>query len=419
MEYGLIGKPLTHSFSREIHGKIASYDYQLCEIEPEMLPAFMEKRDFSAINVTIPYKQAVIPFLSWIDENAKKIGAVNTVVNRDGKLYGYNTDFIGLCAEIRMAGLDFTGGKVLILGTGGTSLTAHAASEACGASAIIVVGRHAKDGVICYEDAYRLHADADFIINTTPCGMYPSPDGTPEISGIPIDLSRFPSLCGVIDVVFNPLRTNLILNARARGIPAEGGLYMLVGQAVAASELFTGTELPQDLTDRIYHELRAEKENIVLTGMPGSGKTTVGKRLAAEWHRPFYDTDAEIVRQAGKSIPALFEEIGEEGFRIIESKIIRNLANTVTGAVIATGGGAILRDDNIRALRRTGRLYFLNRPLERITPTSNRPLADSRAALGKRFAERYDRYRTTCDCEINTDENIDHTILTIRKDFLI
>lgn len=417
MKYGLIGEHLPHSFSKEIHAKIASYEYELHELSKDQLAGFMQKHDFLGINVTIPYKEAVIPFLSEVDETAKRIGAVNTVVNRNGRLFGYNTDAYGMRALILKTGLDFTDAEVLILGTGGTAHTAHAVAESLGAKTVITVGRTAKNGAVTYDEAYRSHADADFIINTTPCGMYPYPDGKEGMAGIPVDLSKFTSLRGVIDAVFNPLRTNLVLEAAERGIPAGGGLYMLVAQAVAAAEIFTGTAYDAEILDKVYREIRAEKENIVLTGMPGSGKTTVGQYLANELGRRFYDTDAEIVKKTGKEISALFAEIGNDGFRALEAEVIAEISGHVTGAVIATGGGAVLRDDNVRALKRTGRLYFLNRSLDKIEPTADRPLALDRAALEARFRERYERYLATCDIEIVTDENVYHTADSIKEDF--
>lgn len=417
MKYGLIGEHLPHSFSKEIHAKIASYEYDLHELSKDQLAGFMQKHDFSGINVTIPYKEAVIPFLSEVDETAKRIGAVNTVVNRNGKLFGYNTDAYGMRALILKTGLDFTDAKVLILGTGGTAHTAHAVAESLGAKTVVTVGRTAKNGAVTYDEAYRSHADADFIINTTPCGMYPYSDGKEGMAGIPVDLSKFTSLRGVIDAVFNPLRTNLVLEAAERGIPAGGGLYMLVAQAVAAAEIFTGTAYDAEILDKVYREIRAEKENIVLTGMPGSGKTTVGQYLANELGRRFYDTDAEIVKKTGKEISALFAEIENDGFRALEAEVIAEISGHVTGAVIATGGGAVLRDDNVRALKRTGRLYFLNRSLDKIEPTADRPLALDRAALEARFRERYERYLATCDIEIVTDENVYHTADSIKEDF--
>ena len=417
MKYGLIGEHLPHSFSKEIHAKIADYIYELHEIEKDKLDAFMIAKDFIAINVTIPYKKDVIPYLSEVDENAKRIGAVNTIVNRDGKLFGYNTDFFGMSALIKKIGLDFKGKKVAVLGTGGTSNTAIAVCEALGAKQTIVVGRTAKNGVITYEELYQKHYDTDYLINTTPCGMYPYPDGNEKIAGTAVDLSLFPSLKGVVDAVYNPLRPNFVMDALERGIPAEGGLYMLVAQAVVAAEKFMDKTIDPSVTDRIFNEIRASKENIVLSGMPGSGKSTVGKYLSQMLNRKFIDTDEEIVKQTGKEITDIFAEIGNEGFRRIEAEVIARVSSENQGAIIATGGGAILRDDNVRALKRNGKIYFLNRPIENIVPTADRPLALDRAALEARFCERYARYLSTSDQEINTVESVWKTAKMISEDF--
>ena len=417
MKYGLIGEHLPHSFSKEIHAKIAPYIYELHEIEKSALHDFMTKKEFTAINVTIPYKKDVIPYLDEIDENAKKIGAVNTIVNKSGKLYGYNTDFFGMRALIGKLELELSGSKVLILGTGGTSNTARAVAEAMNAKDIIVVGRNKKNDVISYEEAYEKHKNADYIINTTPCGMFPYPDGNETISGTPIRLDSFPKVKGVVDAVYNPLRTNLIMDAMEKDIPAEGGLYMLVAQAVVAAEKFMNKKLDESLTDLIFKEIQNSKENIVLTGMPGSGKSTVGKALAAALNRKFIDTDSVIAEKTGKEITQIFAEIGNDGFRKIEAEVIASVSSKNQGIVIATGGGAILRDDNVRALKRSGKIYFLNRPIEYIVPTADRPLALDRAALEARFHERYERYLSTCDLEIKTNESIQHTVDVIMEDF--
>ena len=288
MKYGLIGEHLPHSFSKEIHESFAPYTYELCELAPEEVGPFMEKADFSAINVTIPYKETVMPYLAEIHEAARAIGAVNTVVWREGRLVGYNTDFFGLSALVRRIGISLADRKVLILGTGGTAHTARAVAKAEGAREILTAGRRPEAGQISYHDALLYHTDAEVIFNTTPCGMYPYPDGNERISGCPLDLSHFPSLVGVVDAVYNPLRTNLVLKARERGIPAEGGLYMLVAQAVVASRIFLGEEIEEivadpateALTDRVFLKIATDKENLVLTGMPASGKSTVGRMLA-------------------------------------------------------------------------------------------------------------------------------------------
>lgn len=432
MKYGLIGEHLPHSFSKEIHERLG-YEYKLAELSPDELDGFMKKRDFAAINVTIPYKSAVIPYLAEMNEGARQIGAVNTVINRGGKLYGYNTDHFGMCALIDKLGLELCQKKVLILGTGGTSNTAAAVAEHFKASDIIKVGRSAKDGSITYGEAYRDHSDADIIINTTPCGMFPFPDGearkkvasasgenaaeAEQLSGVPIDISRFPRLCGVVDAVYNPIRTNLVLDAAQRGIAAEGGLYMLVMQAARASEIFTGKAIPSDMRDGIFHEILAQKQNIVLTGMPGSGKSTVGRALAEKLKRAFVDTDTEIVKRTGKTIADIFRDDGEARFRDIEQSIIEEVCAKTVGAVIATGGGAILRDRNVRLLSRNGRIYFLNRAFDKLTPTKDRPIASNAEMLRQRYEERYERYLSTCDKEIKVNENVSDTVTTIMQDF--
>ena len=419
MEYGVIGEHLPHSFSKEIHNRCADYDYRVTELAPHEVEDFIARREFQGINVTIPYKQVVIPMLSHVDESALAIGAVNTVVNRDGELYGYNTDFYGMEALIRRIGIDLAGKKVLILGTGGTSHTAQAVVKAGKAACVVVAGRPVDNPDVTFEQAYQLHTDAQVIINTTPCGMYPYAEGTPERASTPIDISRFPKLVGLVDVVYNPLRTNLVMDAKDRGIPAEGGLYMLVAQAVKACRIFLDlpTEGMDEQTEKIYKEIAAEKENIVLIGMPSAGKSTVGKRLAKELGRPFIDTDEEIVKIAGKEISQIFAEIGEAGFRELESQAVRSVANENMGAVIATGGGAILRPENLRAMKRTGKVYFLDRALERLLPTDDRPLASSKEAIRQRYEERYDLYCKACDTHVKVDENVDHTVEFIRKDF--
>ena len=417
MEYGLIGEHLGRSFSAIIHGKIANYPYELKELSQTELPAFMEKKDFKAINVTIPYKQAVIAYLDEIDENAKKIGAVNTVVNHSGKLIGYNTDFFGMKALADKIGVSLEGKKVLILGSGGTARTANAVAASLGADQILTVSRSEKENCITYKSAYNDHLDAEYIINTTPVGLYPNQDTTDGQLPTPIDLTAFPNLKGVLDAIFNPLRTNLICQAKRQGIAADGGLYMLVAQAVYAAEKFLDTALDRVIIDRIYDELRSQKENIVLIGMPGCGKSTVGKHLAKQLNRPFFDLDEEIVKKAGMAIPKIFKRYGEEYFRQLEVAVIKNEISIHTGSVIATGGGAILRDENVLRLKRNGKLYFIDRPIENISPTPDRPLSTDRSALQKRYDERYPLYCQAADIHIKTNESVDDTVTHIKEDF--
>ena len=291
---GLIGYPLGHSYSPQIHRALADYDYRLWPLKPEELEPFFARRDFAGINVTIPYKERVIPYLDQLSDTARAIGAVNTVVNRDGKLYGDNTDLAGILALIRRMGLVLSGKKVLILGTGGTSKTARAAASQLGAAEVYRVSRSGRDGAVTYRQAEEEHRDAACIINTTPCGMYP------DLGGCPVELDGFPCLEGVVDVIYNPLRSELVLGARQRGIPAEGGLYMLAAQAAYASALFRGCEATEGDIELAYRTVLHRMENIVLIGMPSSGKTTVGRLLAQRTGKEFVDTDA-LVEQANRA----------------------------------------------------------------------------------------------------------------------
>lgn len=410
MKYGCIGEKLSHSFSREIHSLLADYPYQLCEIARDELDSFMKSASFSAINVTIPYKEAVIPYLDEIDEHARVIGAVNTIVNRNGKLYGFNTDFYGMLSLIEHTGIDVCGKKALVLGSGGTSKTARAVLSYLGASEIITVGRVAKDGVVDYEKAEKEHNDAGIIVNTTPVGMYPNADACP------IDLGLFDSVEGVLDAIYNPLRTKLILDAKKRGIKAEGGLYMLVAQGVRASEIFLDTTYPEGTVEKIYKRILAEKENIVLIGMPSSGKSTVGRMLGERLQREFLDTDELIVSEEGRDIPSIFRELGEGEFREIECRIVNNCSH-LNCKILATGGGVVLNPLNIDRLRQNGKIYFIDRPLELLVPTDDRPLANDRRAIEKRFLERYDLYLSRSDRRIVADKDAPSVAEEIIKDF--
>lgn len=411
MTCGLIGRRLGHSYSPQIHRALADYDYKLWELEPEELETFFRRQDFTGVNVTIPYKQAVIPLLDELSETARAIGAVNTVVRRGGKLYGDNTDFAGMAALIHRIVLSLEGKKVLILGTGGTSKTAVAVARSLGAAEVYRLSRSGRDGALTYEDAARLHADADVLINTTPGGMYPA------VEGCPIALDAFPNLSGVVDAVYNPLRTNLVLQARSRGIPAEGGLYMLAAQAAYASALFRGCEPSQRDIDLAYQTVRREMENIVLIGMPSSGKSTVGRALAERLGKRFADSDALVTERIGMPIADYFAQRGEAAFREREQEAVADLAAT-GGQVIATGGGAILRPENVTALRRSGRLVFLDRSPEKLIATADRPLASDREALRRRYEERYDLYCAAADLHIDGDGTVEETAQRIEKEWM-
>ncbi len=413
-KYGCIGKKLTHSFSKEIHAKLADYKYELIELTEEEIGPFFEKKDFEAINVTIPYKQTVMQYLSEISDIAKRIGAVNTIVNKGGKLYGYNTDYYGLKSLITRVGLEVKGKKVLVLGTGGTSKTACVVAADMGAAEILTVSRRKNREYITYEQAIAAHSDSNIIINTTPAGMYP------DLDGIPIDISSFSKLEGVIDAVYNPLCTNLVLDAKAKGIKAEGGLYMLVMQAVAAVEKFLDAKILKDTAERVFSSLHASKENIVLTGMPGSGKSTVGKLLNIDGFE-FIDTDTEIEKRCGSTIKEIIGTKGEKYFRDLEGQIIRDVSSQ-SCRIISTGGGAILREENVRALKQNGKLFFINANLSRLRATDDRPLSDTEDKLAKLYAQRIDIYRKTADItvpDMETPEALAQYILAKRTELIL
>ena len=410
MKYGLIGEHLGHSFSKVIHEKIGDYVYEIKEIEPSLVVPYMEAREFMGINVTIPYKETVIPTLDYIDDSAKKIGAVNTVVNRSGKLYGYNTDYDGMLALTKKIGADIKDKKVLIIGTGGTSKTARAVVSDLGAREIIFVSNIEVTGAISYEELYKSHTDVDVIYNTSPVGMYP------RNYSKPIDIKKFPQVNAVVDVVYNPLRTSLVREANSLGIPSEGGLYMLCAQAVFAYEHFTGKKAPDGIIDEIYSDIVKEKSNIVLVGMPASGKSTVGKALAELTGKELIDTDTEIVKKEGTDIPTIFKDKGEAYFRDLEAEIIEDVSK-LNGKIIATGGGAILRESNAYALKQNGKVYFLDRDLELLMPTADRPLSSDRESITKRYNERYDIYKKVSDARVDSNVAPELVANSILKDF--
>lgn len=410
MIYGCIAEKLSHSFSKEIHSKLYDEPYTLQEVPKAELDSFMRTRDFQAINVTIPYKEAVIPYLDEISPIARDIGAVNTIVNKNGKLYGYNTDFMGLSALIRRAGISLTDRKVLVLGSGGTSKTAFAVAKHLGCREVYRVSRSGKGGCITYEEAKAEHSDAQILINTTPCGMYPN------LGGSAVDLKDYPGTQGVVDAVYNPLRSQLVCDALKKGIPATGGLYMLVAQAVYAVEKFKDITIPAQKIEEIFTELERDKENIVLIGMPGCGKTTVGNALSQVLGMELVDTDAMIVATSGTDIPSIFAQKGEPYFRDLETSAIREAASR-QHCIIATGGGAVLREKNMEFLRQNGRIYFIDRPLEALLPTDDRPLSSDRQALEKRYTERYSLYCGACDRHIRTVDTPEQVIQAIKEDF--
>ena len=403
MEYGLLGERLGHSFSPQIHRDLAGYDYQLLPTPPEAVEDLFARRAFQGLNVTIPYKRTVMPLCDEIDPRAAAIGAVNTVVNRNGRLTGYNTDIDGFLYMARRAGVDMAGKKVVILGSGGTSRTARAAAGELGAREIVTVSRRGEDN---YQNLSR-HADAQVLVNTTPVGMYPS------WGQAPVSLESFPALEGVLDVVYNPLRTALLLQAEERGLPRSCGLPMLVAQAKRAAELFTGQNIDDSRAEAVLHGLRGQLTSIVLIGMPGCGKTTVGRALAEKLGRTFVDLDGEIVRRAGTSIPEIFAREGEAGFRERESALVREFGER-TGLVVSTGGGVVTRRENYIPLKQNGLLLHLRRDPASL-PTDGRPLSQA-TAPEELWRRRAPLYAAFADGEIDNNGTLAGTLEQIEKE---
>ena len=410
MEYGCIGERLGHSFSKEIHNALASYEYSLKELKREELPEFFKNKDFKAINVTIPYKQDVIEYLEWISDEAKSINAVNTIVNNNGKLYGYNTDFYGLKSLIERENVSLKDKKVAILGSGGTSNTAFAVANYLAALSVSKVSRNKKEGYITYDELYEKYSDCEIIINTTPCGMFPK-------TGVSaVDLEKLPKVEAIFDAVYNPLNSKLILDAKAKNITAVGGLYMLVSQAAYAVEKFIEAPVDNNRIEEIFKNLYKQKMNIALIGMPASGKTTVGKVLSEKLQKTFVDSDDEIVKAENKKIPEIFEEFGEAYFRNIEKSVIKELS-MLNSQVISTGGGAILNSENIENLKANSRIYFLDRPLDMLETSSDRPLSSNRVDLEKRYKERYELYKSSADVIIDGGKTVEEVAKIIEEDF--
>ena len=364
MKCGLLGRKLGHSYSPQIHSYLGDYSYELFEKEPEEIEAFLKHGDFTGINVTVPYKKDVIPFLDELTPRAKQLGAVNTIVRRDGKLIGHNTDYFGFELMVKQSGLSVAGKKVLVLGSGGASNTAVAVLQEMDANVIII----SRSGVNNYQNLYQ-HQDAFLIVNTTPVGMYP------HVGVSPVDLDIFPGLEGVLDVIYNPARTQLLLDAQRRGIVAMNGLLMLVAQAKEAAEWFTDSHIDDAVIEKVHGTLRRQMENIILIGMPGCGKTTVGTALAEKLGRRFVDADAELVEHAGRSIPDIFASDGEAGFRKLETEVLASLGKQ-SGLVIATGGGCVTKNRNYPLLHQNGTIFWLHRDLAKL-PTDGRPLSQA------------------------------------------
>ncbi|MCI6012139.1 MAG: shikimate kinase [Firmicutes bacterium] len=395
--FGLLGRKLSHSFSPEIHRMLGEYcepyRYEIFEKEPEELESFLLHGEWTGLNVTIPYKQAVMAYCDEISPQAQRIGAVNTLVRREGKIFGYNTDYTGFRQTVEESGVQVQGAKCIVLGSGGASKAVVCVLEDLGASEVIVVSRDGKTGCD-YSQLKEKHLDAKILVNATPVGMYPDNGRSAVYPG------TFPQLEWVFDLIYNPLRTNLLCQARKSDIEGVNGLKMLVAQAKASAELFLSCKIEDRAVAQIEGKLAMEKENIVLIGMPGCGKSTIGQELADRTGREFIDIDQKIVERAGMAITSIFVEGGENAFRKLEMEACAELQQK-TGAVIACGGGVITREENYYSLAENGRFVFLNRDID-VLPTDGRPVSQS-TPLAHLYAQRLPLYRNWCDMEVQNN----------------
>ena len=404
--YGLLGEHLPHSFSPQIHSALGNRNYNLFEVAPENLDTFMKKHNFKGINVTIPYKKAVIPYLDVISPEAEKIGAVNTIKVVDGKLYGDNTDYFGFKYMVEKSGVTIHNKKALVLGSGGASLTVQAVLRDMNAREIVVLSRNGDDN---YVNMYIKHTDAEIIVNTTPVGMYPDNLNTL------VDLDRFPNLSGVLDVVYNPLKTRLILDAEQRNIPCSAGLSMLVAQAKKAHEIFFDTIVENDVCEQIERSLTLQMCNIVLIGMAGCGKSTIGKRLSELLRKDLVDTDEMIMNTENKPIPEIFAEKGEDYFRWCENVAV-NIAGREKSQIIATGGGVIVRPENYNPLKQNGIIVFINRDAD-LLPTNGRPLSQMHGVKAL-YEKRMPLYRQFADIEVDGNGTVEEVANRIVKEIV-
>lgn len=404
--YGLLGEHLPHSFSPQIHSALGNKDYGLFEIAPEKLEKFMREHSFKGINVTIPYKKAVIPYLDVISPEAQKIGAVNTVKVKDGKLYGDNTDYFGFKYMVEKSKIDIHNKKAIVLGSGGASLTVQAVLRDLGACEVVVISRNGDDN---YVNMYIKHTDAQIIVNTTPVGMYPDNLNTL------VDFDKFPKLSGVLDVVYNPLKTRLILDAEKRGIPSSAGLSMLVAQAKKAHEIFFDTRVNDEVCETIERSLVLQMCNIVLIGMAGCGKSTIGKYLSKALQKDLVDTDEMIVNTENMPIPQIFEEKGEDYFRWCENVAV-NIAGKEKNQIIATGGGVITRPENYNALKQNGIIVFINRDAD-LLPTNGRPLSQMHGVKAL-YEKRMPLYRQFAEIEVDGNGTIEEVANRIIKEII-
>ena len=396
MQCGLLGRTLGHSYSPKIHSMLADYDYQLFEVEPENLENFIRSANFDGLNVTIPYKKSVIPFCDELSETAKRLGAVNTLVRRNGKLIGHNSDYFGFMSMVQRSGVSVDGKKALVLGSGGASATAVAVLEEMGAQ-VIVISRSGENNY----DNLELHSDAAVIVNATPVGMYPNTDCSP------LSLDHFPKLECVLDLIYNPANTLLLQQAQQRGISNQNGLWMLVAQAKESAEWFIQKEITDSVLETVYQSVRTDMESIMLIGMPGCGKSTIGKLLSEKLSRTFIDADAVIEERAGISIPEIFAKDGEEGFRKLETEVLADLGKR-SASIISTGGGCITRTENYPHLHLNSKIIWIKRKIDTL-PTDGRPLSQINK-LSDLYASRKPLYEAYCDYAVENNGALEETV---------
>lgn len=394
MQCGLLGGKLGHSYSPQIHAQFGTYAYTLFEKQPQELAEFLRSGAFSGLNVTIPYKKAVISFCSELSERARQLGAVNTLVRgQDGRLFGYNTDYFGFASTLSQSGFSPTGKKCVVLGSGGASATVSSVLRDAGAN-VVIISRSGEDN---YHNLSR-HSDAALIVNATPVGMYPN------VGVSPVDLDVFENLELVLDLIYNPARTKLLLDAQSRGISGMNGLWMLVAQAKQSAELFMGERIDNGVISRVYRTMKAHMENVVLIGMPGCGKSTVAQHLGAMIDREVIDTDEQVKQYAQSSVEQIFANEGEAGFRKIETQVLAQLGK-LSGKIIATGGGCVTREENYPLLHQNGTIFYIRRDLQLLS-VDGRPLS-MQTPPAQLYAARKAMYERFADVTIDNDATPD------------